>query len=80
MTDSSPQITTHFKHIPSPLPSSPSFHFHLTLLTNTLMLWVGAAPPVLPSLSELEPAPAPEEVRLASEWAAAWTAGVSRVA
>lgn len=66
---SNPQITTHFKSIPSPIPSSPSFHFHLTKLTNTLMIWVGTAPPSQDSMS----VDAPEEVRLSDEWAAAWS-------
>nr|ODN82552.1 hypothetical protein L203_05361 [Cryptococcus depauperatus CBS 7841]ODN97808.1 hypothetical protein L204_03231 [Cryptococcus depauperatus CBS 7855] len=37
-------ITTAHIHIPPSLPSSPSFHFHLTRLTDTLFVWVGAAP------------------------------------
>ncbi|AFR92254.1 hypothetical protein C343_00117 [Cryptococcus neoformans C23] len=40
-----PQISTHHTSIPSPLPSSPSFNFHLTRMVNTLMIWVGTGLP-----------------------------------
>lgn len=40
-----PQISIHYTTIPSPLPSSPSFNFHLTCMANTLMIWVGTGLP-----------------------------------
>lgn len=40
-----PQISIHYITIPSPLPSSPSFNFHLTCMANTLMIWVGTGLP-----------------------------------
>ena len=48
-----PRIRTYHTHLPSPLPQSPSFQFHVTRLTNTLFIWVGAAPPTLVSLQEM---------------------------
>lgn len=40
-----PQISTYHTSIPSPIPSSPSFNFHLTRMVNTLMIWVGTGLP-----------------------------------
>ncbi|KAL0250678.1 hypothetical protein I308_102861 [Cryptococcus tetragattii IND107] len=40
-----PKISIHYITIPSPLPSSPSFNFHLTCMANTLMIWVGTGLP-----------------------------------
>lgn len=40
-----PLITTHHTFLPSPSPSLPSFHLHLTRLTSTLFIWVGTGRP-----------------------------------
>ncbi|ORY32542.1 hypothetical protein BCR39DRAFT_376013 [Naematelia encephala] len=73
MTDLTPSITTHHTNIPSPLPSSPSFVFHLTRLRDTLMLWVGTGPPsdgsFAAGLSDTVPSTSIEEKKIAAEWA-----------
>ncbi|KAK4687857.1 proteasome assembly chaperone 4, partial [Tremellales sp. Uapishka_1] len=61
----SPQITLHSIVLPSPFPSCPTFHFHLTRLSQTLMIWVGAGPPSTPETLAYS---APDERKLA-EWA-----------
>jgi hypothetical protein len=52
MSTLQPQIRTYHTHLPSPLPQSPSFQFHVTRLTDTLFIWVGAAVPSAVSLQE----------------------------
>ena len=64
-------ITTHHTYLPSPFPSAPSFHLHLTRLKDTLMLWVGTGPPSDSSVPGLEASTGPDERRLAGDWAVA---------
>ncbi|WWC61682.1 uncharacterized protein I303_104267 [Kwoniella dejecticola CBS 10117] len=40
-----PTIRTYHQTLPSPLPNSPSFVFHLTRLVDTLMIWIGTGSP-----------------------------------
>jgi hypothetical protein len=69
MTSLDSHITTHYASLPSPLPSSPSFVFHLTRLTNTLLIWVGTGQPTESSTSgEMI---MPNEKKLAQDWAVA---------
>lgn len=63
-----PQIRLHNTSLPSPLPGSPSFIFHLTLLQNTLFIWVGTGQPTDPSTSPDEMI-TPAERNIAQDWA-----------
>ncbi|CAD6572453.1 MAG: hypothetical protein TREMPRED_000548 [Tremellales sp. Tagirdzhanova-0007] len=67
-------ITTQHTYLPSPLPSSPSFHLHLTRLKDTLMIWVGAGEPSDPTMPGVEANVGPSEKRLAGDWAVAMPA------
>lgn len=77
--DRPPQITVHHKHIPSPIPSAPSFAFQLTRLTSTLFIWVGTGSPssgagIIPGLdvdSGAEGTYGAVDKRLAAEWGVA---------
>lgn len=40
---STPKTTTHHTTIAPPFPGAPAFTFHLTRLSDTLFVWVGAA-------------------------------------
>ncbi|WRT66182.1 uncharacterized protein IL334_003135 [Kwoniella shivajii] len=64
-----PQITTFHHTVPSPLPSSPSFVFHLTRLVDTLLIWIGSASPSDPSLGAENVLVG--ERRLATDWSVA---------
>lgn len=55
--------------LPSPLPGSPSFIFHLTHLTNTLLLWIGTGQPTDPA--DPTAVITPVERKLAQDWAVA---------
>jgi len=84
MTVLTPSISLHHTIVPSPLPTAPSFHLHLTRLRNTLMIWIGTGPPtdVAPT-GEVSPHPqltsppnvaGPSEKRLAADWGVAMPA------
>ncbi|WVR07208.1 hypothetical protein IAU60_004249 [Kwoniella sp. DSM 27419] len=66
-----PTVQTHHTTLPSPLPSSPSFTFHLTRLVDTLMIWVGTGPPTDASGFGASSASGPSEKKLASDWSVA---------
>lgn len=38
-----PQTTTHHTTVEPPFPGAPAFTFHLTRLSDTLFVWIGAA-------------------------------------
>ncbi|WWC89521.1 uncharacterized protein L201_004445 [Kwoniella dendrophila CBS 6074] len=61
-----PIIQTYHQTLCSPLPSSPSFVFHLTRLVDTLMIWVGTGSPSDSSESVIV-----SEKKIASDWAVA---------
>ena len=64
-----PQISLHHTTLPSSLPGSPSFVFHLTRLTDTLLVWIATGQPTeSPSSDEMI---LPTEKRLAQDWAVA---------
>ncbi|WWC70394.1 uncharacterized protein I206_104344 [Kwoniella pini CBS 10737] len=64
-----PKIKTYYQTLPSPLPNSPSFVFHLTRLVDTLMIWVGTGSPADPT-SDIENIIVGEK-KIASDWAVA---------
>jgi len=78
MAELEPQIKLYSTSIPSPLPSSPSFIFHLTHLTSTLLIWVGTGQPIDPETPTSEAVVIPSEKKIAQDWAVAMPArGVS---
>lgn len=64
-----PQIQLYHSSLPSPLPGSPSFVFHLTYLTNTLFIWIGTGQPTEPGHGS-EPIMV-AETKVAQDWAVA---------
>lgn len=84
-----PAIMTRHTIIPSPIPSAPSFHFHLTRLKDTLFVWIGTGKPTSITLQSqrqdgslvsgaagIMPGEAAlDERRVASDWAVAMPGG-----
>jgi len=70
-SDQIPYIGVYHTYLPSPLPSSPSFHLQLTRLKDTLMIWIGTGGPSDSILAGMDEAAGPDEKRLAGDWAVA---------
>ncbi|WWD02785.1 hypothetical protein V865_000827 [Kwoniella europaea PYCC6329] len=65
-----PTIKTYHSALPSPIPNSPSFVFHLTRLVDTLMIWVGTGTPSDPNTMGGGGVIVSEK-KLANDWAVA---------